>query len=347
MSELLAYVSCADERAIVTFAMDRATGALTRRATTKVPGPAGPSMSMPLALSPAGGARVLHAAVRLAPYPVSSFEIDLASGALTRIGGTDLPAAMAYILVDRSGENLLGASYPGAILSSTAIDANSAVTGPTRQIIDTPPRAHAVITDAAGRYVYVPCLGGDVVLQLELDRQSGQMTQVGRMVTHNGSGPRHMRFAPSGRHAYVLGELDAKVIACAVDAAGGLSPFQVSAMLPDDVTIPPGGRIAAADIQLTPEGRFLYATERMTNIIFTWSLNPASGAMTAIGQLPSEPGPRAIAIAPGGNFLLCAGQTSGAIGTYAIDAATGALTRIATTHAGTNANWIEFFETSS
>ena len=37
MSELLAYVSCADERAIVTFAMDRATGALTRRATPRCP----------------------------------------------------------------------------------------------------------------------------------------------------------------------------------------------------------------------------------------------------------------------------------------------------------------------
>ena len=115
-------------------------------------------------------------------------------------------------------------------------------------------------------------------------------------------------------------------------------------MLPDNVTIPPGGRIAAADIQVTQDGRFLYATERMTNSITAWSLSAATGAMTQIAQVPSEPGPRGIAIAPGGNFLLCAGQTSGAIGTYAIDPISGALTRTATTHAGTNANWIEFFE---
>lgn len=346
MSELLAYVSCADERAIVTFAMDRATGALSRRATTPVPGPAGPSMSMPLALSLAGGEPVLHAAVRLAPYPVSSFQIDRASGALRRIGGTNLPEAMAYIVVDPSSYNLLGASYPGAILSSTAINEDDAAVGPTRQIIDTPPRAHAVITDASGRFVYVPCLGGDVVLQLELDWESGLMTQVGRMVTHKGSGPRHMRFAPSGRHAYVLGELDAKVIACAVETLGALSAFQLSPMLLEDITIPPDGRIAAADIQITPDGRFLYATERMTNIIFAWALHPATGAMTPIGPVPSEPGPRGIAIDPAGRFLLCAGQASGAVGTYAIDQATGALTRIATTLAGANANWIEFFETN-
>ena len=344
MSELLAYVSCADERAIVSFAMDRATGDLTRRATTPVPGPAGPSMSMPLALSP--DRRTLYAAVRLAPFPCSAFAIDPPTGALTHLGATDLPEAMAYILVEPSGQNLIAASYPGAIVTSNAIAANGAVTGPARQIIDTPLRAHAIITDAAGRCAYVPCLGGDVVLQLAIDPPTGRMTQVGRMPTPAGSGPRHMRFAPSGRHAYVVGELDARVIACTVDEAGGLTAFQTQPMLPPDIAIPAGARIMAADIQITPDGRFLYATERMTNIIAAWSLSPTTGAMTAIGQLPSEPGPRAIAIDPGGNFLLCAGQATGAVGTYAVNQATGALTRIATTQTGANANWIEFFETS-
>ena len=167
MSDLLAYVSCADARAIVTFAMDRSTGALTRRASTEVPGPDGPGMSMPLALSP--DRTTLHAAVRHAPYPCSSFAINPSTGALTRTGGADLPEAMAYILVDPSGKNLIAASYPGAMVASHAIAEDGAVTAPATQIIDTPMRAHAIITDAAGRYAYVPCLGGDVILQLALD----------------------------------------------------------------------------------------------------------------------------------------------------------------------------------
>lgn len=344
MSELLAYVSCADERAIVTFAMDRATGALTRRDSTPVPGPTGASMSMPLAMAP--NRRYLHAAVRLAPYPASSFAIDPTTGALTHIGGTDLPEAMAYILVDPSGGNLLGASYPGAILSSHAIGPDGAVTGPARQVIDTPLRAHAIITEPSGRAIYVPCLGGDVVLQLALDPATGLMTQTGRLPTHEGCGPRHMRFSPDGRHAYIVGELDATVTACTVDTQGGLAAFQTEAMLPPGTAIPPGSRIAAADLQITPDGRFVFATERMTNIIAAYRLNPATGAMAPIGQVPSEPGPRGIAIAPGGRFLLCAGQASGAVGTYAIDPESGALNRIATTHAGANANWIEFLETT-
>lgn len=342
MSELLVYVSCADARHIATFAMDRITGALTHRADTPVPGPTGPGMSMPLALAP--DRRTLHAAVRLAPYPCSSFAIDPATGALTHLGATDLPSAMAYIVVEPSGKNLLAASYPDAIVTSTAIGPTGALAGPPCQIIDTPLRAHAIITDAAGRWAYVPCLGGDVILQLAIDPASGRMTQVGRMKTHPGCGPRHMRIAPDGRHAYVVGELDATVTACTVTADGGLHPIQTERMLPADITIPAGSRIAAADIQVTPDGRFLYATERMTNIIFAWHL--AGGTMTAIGQVAAEPAPRGIAIDPTGKFLLCAGQTTGAVGSYAINPATGALTRSATTHAGANANWIEFFETA-
>ena len=348
MSELLVYISCADARHIATFAMDRTTGALTLRATTAVPGPTGPGMSMPLALSPAsvhGDRRTLHAAVRIAPYPCSSFAIDPATGALTHLGAADLPSAMAYIVVEPSGKNLLAASYPDAIVTSTAIAPGGALAGPPRQVIDTPLRAHAIITDAAGRFAYVPCLGGDVVLQLAIDPATGRLTQVGRMPTHQGSGPRHMRFAPSGRHAYVLGERDAKVIACTVDTNGALTPFQTADILPADIAIPEGARIAAADLQITPDGRFLYTTERMTNVIAAWALD-ASGGMTAIGQVPGEAAPRGIAIDPGGRFLLCAGQVTGAVGTYAIDQRTGALSRIATTPAGANANWIEFFETT-
>ncbi len=343
MSELLAYVSCADERAIVTFAMDRTTGALSRRATTPVPGPLGASMSMPVALSP--DRRTLHAAVRIAPFPCSSFAIDPATGALSHLGTANLDDAMAYILVDPSGRNLLAASYPGAIVTSYAIGPDGAVTAPARQVIDTPMRAHAIITDAAGHHAYVPCLGGDVVLQLALDTESGRMTQVGRLKTHAGCGPRHMRLSPCGGFAYVLGELDATITACTVDAEGRLAAHQTVATLPRGFAVPEGKRIMAADIHLTPDGHFLYASERLAEILSAWRIAPG-GTLSPIGAIATDPMPRGFAIDPSGRFLLCASQTSGAVRSYAIDPATGALTQIGTTHAGANANWIEFLQTT-
>jgi 6-phosphogluconolactonase len=343
MSELLAYVSCADERAIVTFAMDRATGVLTRRASTQVPGPTGPGMSMPLAFSP--DRRVLHAAVRIAPFPCSSFAVDPATGALAHLGAANLDDAMAYIVVEPSGRALLAASYPGAIATLHDIGADGAVTAPARQVIDTPLRAHAVITDAAGRFAYVPCLGGDVVLQLAIDAEGGRMVQVGRLRTHAGCGPRHMRFSPCGRFAYVLGELDATITACAVDSQGRLSAQQAVAILPRGFSVPAGKRIMAADIHITPDGRFLCASARRTAVLSAWRIGPG-GALSPVGSIGTEPMPRGFAIDPSGRFLLCASQTTGAVQTYAIDPGTGALMLLARTPAGANANWIEFLETT-
>lgn len=343
MPELLAYVSCADERAIVTFALDRATGALVRRDSTPVPGPTGPGMSMPLAFSP--DRRVLHAAVRIAPFPCSSFAVDPASGALAHLGAAHLDDAMAYIVVEPSGRALLAASYPGAIATLHGIGADGVVTGPARQVIDTPMRAHAVITDAAGRFAYVPCLGGDVVLQLVIDAEGGRMTQVGRLKTHAGCGPRHMRFSPCGRFAYVLGELDGSILACTVDAAGGLSAVQAVSTLPRGFRAPAGRRVMAADLHITPDGRFLYASERLTEVLSAWRIGPG-GMLSPVGPIGTEPMPRGFAIDPSGRFLLCASQTTGNVRSYAIDPATGALMLLASTHAGANANWIEFLETT-
>ncbi len=343
MSELLAYVSCADERAVVTFAMDHETGALTKRASTPVPGPTGPGMSMPLAFSP--DRRVLHAAVRIAPFPCSSYAVDPATGALTHLGAANLDDAMAYIVVEPSGKNLLAASYPGAIATSHAIGANGAVTAPARQVIDTPMRAHAVITDEAGRFAYVPCLGGDVVLQLAIEPESGRMVQVGRLKTHAGCGPRHMRFSPCGRYAYVLGELDGSILACTVDGAGRLAAMQAVSTLPRGFAVPEGKRIMSADIHITPDGRFLYASERLTEVLSAWRIGPG-GTLAPIGAFATEAMPRGFAIDPAGRFLLCASQTTGAVRSYAIHQETGALALLATTPAGANANWIEFLETT-
>ena len=343
MSELLAYVSCADARAIVTFAMDPATGALTRRASTPVPGPTGPGMSMPLAFSP--DRRVLHAAVRIAPFPCSSFAVDPATGALSHLGAANLDDAMAYIVVEPSGRNLLAASYPGAIATSHAIGPDGAVTAPARQVIDTPMRAHAVIADAAGRFAYVPCLGGDVVLQLAIDAETGRMAQVGRLKTHAGCGPRHMRFSPCGRYAYVLGELDGSILACTVDAAGRLAAMQAVSTLPHGFRVPAGQRIMAADIHITPDGRFLYASERLTEVLSAWRIGPG-GTLSPIGSIGTEGMPRGFAIDPAGRFLLCASQTTGNVRSYAIDQRTGALMLAASTHAGANANWVEFLQTA-
>jgi 6-phosphogluconolactonase len=154
-----------------------------------------------------------------------------------------------------------------------------------------------------------------------------------------------MRFSPCGRYTYVLGELDGSILACTVDAGGRLAAMQAVSTLPRGFAVPEGKRIMSADIHITPDGRFLYASERLTEVLSAWRIGPG-GTLSPIGSFATEAMPRGFAIDPAGRFLLCASQTTGTVRSYAIHQETGALALLATMPAGANANWIEFHQTT-
>ncbi len=337
MSQLIAYISCAEDRRIDSILVDPVAMTLEKIAETPVPGPPAPVMSMAMAMSP--DKRVLTTAVRHPPYPADAFAINPASGALRHLGGTLLPDAMAYISKTAGDAHLLGASYAASLVTSIKC-VNGVPTGAPTQTLPTPDKAHCIITDPTGRFAYVPCLGGDVILRFAFDAASGELSSLSDVSVRKGAGPRHLRFAPSAPFAYCVNELDATIDVYA-SQDGALSHLQTVRQLPEGAT----GRIAAADIHPTPDGRFLYASERMTNIISIWAVDPATGLLSARGNVPCEAGPRGFAVDPSGRVLLCAGQASHHVGLFAIDAGTGALTAKARLAVGRNPNWVEFIST--
>src|ERR1700761_7960777 len=141
------YVSNAGSKEIFVFAMDRDSGDLDPLERTAVPGTDKPSpTSIPMAVSP--DRRFLHAALRSAPFPASSFAIDANSGRLAHLGTAPLADSMAYITTDRTGRFLLSASYPGAKLAINPIDREGRVSGQASQVLATLPKAHCVVVDA-------------------------------------------------------------------------------------------------------------------------------------------------------------------------------------------------------
>src|SRR5215475_3077317 len=113
MPDTVVYVSNAGTKEIHVLAMNRESGDLDLLDKVPVPGTDKPSpSSMPMAVTP--DHRFLYAALRSDSFPVSSFAIDPASGRLSHLATTPLQDSMAYIVTDRSGRHLLGASYPGA-----------------------------------------------------------------------------------------------------------------------------------------------------------------------------------------------------------------------------------------
>jgi 6-phosphogluconolactonase len=331
------YVGNADSQDINVLEL-KANGDLTPLETVAVPGPAKPGGSLPLVISPEK--HRLYAGLRNEPYTAVTFDIDAATGRLKLVGPGPLPDSMAYLSIDRTGRFLLSASYGGNRVAVSAIGPNG-VLAPAEQIVPTEPNAHCIIFDPTNRYVLHTSLGGDVIYQEKFDAKTGRLTpNVPPTVSVKAKGgPRHLVFAPDQKFVYLVDELDAAIYVFPWDADTGTlkKEIQVTTALPKGFD----GKPWAADIHLTPDGRFLYASERTSNTLAAFRVDTTTGMLTSIGSFDTEKQPRGFNIDPTGRYLLAVGQLSNSMTTYAIDKASGALTKLTATPMGKNPNWVE------
>lgn len=329
------YVSNADSREISVLELDKRAGRLRALQTLPVGG-----MAMPLALSP--DQRQLYVALRSEPYTVTALNIDVSTGQLSPLGSAPLPDSMAYIATDRSGRWLLAASYGGnrASVSPIAADGQPAA---AVQIVPNGKNAHAALPALDNRHVYVTSLGTDQVLQWRFDAATGQLTpnDPPALAARAGSGPRHLVLHPNGRHAYLLNELDATVDLLDIDQQQGrLSLRQHWPTLPAGFD----GKAWAADLHLTPDGRFLYTCERNSSTLAIWRVDADSGMLTLVGHQATEAQPRGFRIDASGQWLIAAGQLSHAVTLYRIDGESGHLTPAHRLPVGQGPNWIEIVD---
>ena len=179
----------------------------------------------------------------------------------------------------------------------------------------------------------------NAIFQYRFDAASGRLTanQPPTVEPAGADGPRHFCFHPDRDIVYVSNEQGGSVSLYDFDAgAGTLSPRQTVSTLPDDWS----GDNMCSQIQITPDGRHLYAPNRGHDSIAQFSVDPDDGSLTVLGQVPAEPVPRAFAIDPAGRFLISAGLRSGRLATYRIDGASGHLERIATDDVGKAPMWV-------
>src|SRR6202023_3069751 len=338
--ETVVYVSNAGSKEVFVLAINRATGALELIEKTPVPGTDNPSpASLPMATSP--DKHFLYAQLRSEPYPVSTFAIDRTTGRLTHLAVTPLIDQMAYINTDRTGKFLLAASYVGAKLAIYPINSQSIVEAKATQILDTKPKAHCVVIDAGNKNVYVPVLGGDIVMELKFDPATGTVSPngPGEVATKAGAGPRHLTFHPNGNFAYLITETMATIGTFAVEPASGTLK-ELQFVDTNEYKEQP----AASDIHVTPDGKFLYGAERKTSMLIGYKIDPEKGTLTQIGRFPTEKTPRGFAIDPRGKFLLSVGMDSARMTVYTIDQASGELKPIGNYSMGTAPNWIEMVD---
>jgi 6-phosphogluconolactonase len=348
------YVSNAEDGDISVFTL-QPDGALTQGA--RVPAA---KVVMPMAVSP--DRRFLYAGVRSKPYSVHVYSINPGTGALTPVAVSPLAESFPYISLDKTGRYLLGASYASHLISVNAVGSDGRVAADPLQVIPVGRNAHSILTDQSNAFVFVPTLGTDQMFLFTFDPKSGRL-QSSTPATYQmkaGTGPRHFVVSSDNKFVYVLSELQATVTTLALDSkTGALTEVSATSGLPADTKLGPGAPrggvgapggppprntdndIWAADIHMTPNGKFLYMTERTSSSLGALSVDGATGKLTYLGSTPTEKQPRGFAIDPKGRFLIAAGEKSDTISVYAIDPSSGGLKLLQKYPVGKGANWVE------
>ena len=344
------YVSSAEDGDIGTYALaeDGSLKPGARVAAAKLVMPMCVSLDKPY----------LYAASRSKPYTVFVYAIDHQTGALTQCSKAPLAESFPYISIDKTGQYLFGAGYGGNVIGVSAIGTDGGVSNP-RQVVPTARNPHSIVTDRRNRYVFVPHLGSDQVFQFLFDAKTGKLTANTPPVLQMKAktGPRHIIISVENRFAYLLHELTATVTTLALDSETGLlSPVSEAVALPPGCKLVPGAPrlpagcgedernrsndIWASDLHLTPNEKFLYATERTSSTITTFGVEGATGKLTYLASTPTEKQPRGFAIDPKGKHMVVTGELSDRISVYAIDGS-GALTLLQRYPTGKGSNWVE------
>jgi 6-phosphogluconolactonase len=260
---------------------------------------------------------------------VSAFAIDDKTGKLTFLNSQPSQGgAPCHLVVDPTGKNVLAANYSGGSCICIPIEPDGKLGKATsfRQHEGKKKNGHSIHVDKANKFALCCDLGLDQVIIYAFDPQKGTLTPHGAFDTPKGAGPRHFAWHPDGKSAYINGESDLTIIACAYDPDKGvLTQKQVLSTLPRDA-VRKGG--STAETVVHPSGKFVYVSNRDPyNSIAIFSIDPTTRALTAVGhQSMGVKTPRNFAIESTGRFMLVANQSGGNVIVFRIDQSTGELT---------------------
>jgi 6-phosphogluconolactonase len=267
---------------------------------------------------------------------VSAFAIQRQSGKLLLLNQvSSQDPGPAHIILDRSGHYALVSNYERGsvavfpILRDGRLGESSAFVRHKGSSVDPErqkgPHAHAIALSPDNRFAVVADLGLDALLVYRFDPAHGSLGSDPQMVkTAPGAGPRHLAFDSAGRFLYVVNEMQSTIVTYSYDASSGkLHELQTVSTLPDGYS----GRKEAAEIEIHPSGKFLFASSRGHDSIAVFAIDPKQGMLSLV-EIDSTRGktPRYFTLDPTGSWLLAANQDSDEIVVFHLNPDSGHLT---------------------
>jgi len=331
---------------IYLFEMDRATGALSQRECFL-------SGSNPTWLAFDPSRTHLYAANEISNFErtdsgsVSAYSVTRSNGHLTFLNTVSSHGAgPAHLSVHPSGKYVFVANYHGGTVAVLPIQPSGQLgpatdvkkdEGPVGTVHATSapsgsfaisghdrPHAHMIQSDASGQFVLATDLALDRIFIWKFDAGAGTLSasDPASEPLPSGDGPRHFAFHPSGRWLYSLQEESSTLVTFDYDRARGrLTPKQTVSSLPKGFA----GTNFTSEVLVSPDGRFVYAANRLHDSIAFFSIGK-EGALTFAGEEWTRGDyPRSFTIDPTGSFLYSCNQRADAITSFRIHRQTGAL----------------------
>jgi 6-phosphogluconolactonase len=267
---------------------------------------------------------------------VAAYAIEAGTGRLRPLNQqSSRGRATCYLDVDATGRTVVLANYSSGSVAALPVQKDGSLgeagsfmqhTGtsddPARQ---KGPNAHSIVVSPDGRFALAADLGLDKIMIYRLDAATATLTPneaLPFVKVSPGSGPRHLVFHPDGRRVYVINEVKNAVTFFDYAAESGtLTERQMISTLPADFS----GKSYCADLKITPDGRFLYGTNRGHDSIAIFRI-AEDGQLSLLGHQPSlGKGPQNLLITPDGQWLLCANMPGNSVIVFRIDPQTGDL----------------------
>jgi 6-phosphogluconolactonase len=305
-----------------------------------------------LAVTPVGQTRRSLYAVNAINDPAATattFIIDTKTGALKQTGQVSSGGAgPAYISVDASGHSAYVANYFGSSVASYRIQPDGTLSQPVdridfkdRQKFGAPgpasarqdiPHPHSATLSPDNRFLLVCDLGTDHINVFFVHPESGELSDPHSFSNdHPGSGPRHIAFHPNGRWVYSINEIDSTLdhfLWTATRFSDTPQGLLVNTNTPVKTIAAdfPADKNTAAELAVSSDGLFLYASNRGEDSLAVFSIAPKRGKLDFVQRIScGGKTPRHFTIDPTNQWLLCGNQDSATITIFRRDTATGKL----------------------
>ncbi len=263
---------------------------------------------------------------------ISSYKIDPVTAKLTPLNEKSSEGkGPCHVSVDPKGRFIYVSNYGSGQLAVYLLNRDGSIGELADAIQDKgaanqKPHMHSIIPSADGKFIYASDLGIDKIMVYLVDQKTGKLTpgSVPYVEVKAGDGPRHFAIHPNGNFGYSACELNSVVNSFQiVKNSGALVPLERVSMVPADFT----GKSYAADIHFSPDGKFLYASNRGHESLVVYAVDAKTGKLTTVGY-PETHGkhPRNFLVDEKGELVYVTNRDNNNLVFFKRNSATGLLT---------------------